>query len=190
MTEPFDCACNRIRAMIARSEVAEDPAHADNTLAWLLRLEPAADQALQLAALAHDIERATRDRYRREAFDDYDAFKAAHARRGARLLRRLIQPCGLPPATLDEACRLVERHETGGDPRSDLLREADSLSYFDVNLPLYYAREGWDETLRRAIWGLGRLGRRGRDAMRGLRYQNPILQRLVDTALQSVAPVS
>ena len=44
-------AKSRIRALIARSEVAEDPRHAENTLKWLLRTEPSADEALQIAAL-------------------------------------------------------------------------------------------------------------------------------------------
>ena len=39
---------------------------------------------------------------------------------------------------MDEVSRLVEVHEVGGDPRSDLLKDADSISYFDVNLqPIY-----------------------------------------------------
>ena len=42
-------------------------------------------------------------------------------------------------------------------PRADLLKDADSLSYFEVNLPLYYEREGREETLRRCVWGLQRL---------------------------------
>ncbi len=35
----------------------EDPRHAENTLDWLLKLKPDADEALQIAALGHDIER-------------------------------------------------------------------------------------------------------------------------------------
>lgn len=49
-------AKSRIRALIGRSEVAEDAQHAENTLEWLVRMEAAADEALQIAALAHDID--------------------------------------------------------------------------------------------------------------------------------------
>ncbi len=175
----YHCAEARIRAFIARSQVPEDPVHADNTLAWLLRLEPGADSALRLAALAHDIERATPDRYRREDFDDYDSFKAAHARRGARLLREILEDCGVDAAAVEEACRLVERHEVGGDPRADLLKDADSLSYFDVNLPHYYAREGEAETLRRCRWGLKRLSPRARSWLATLHPGEPVLRRLL-----------
>ncbi len=173
-----------IRAFIARSSVPEDPRHADNTVEWLLRLDPGADAALRLAALAHDIERATPDRLQRHQFDDYDAFKAAHARRGARLLSEILATCGVEAATAAEACRLVERHEFGGDPRADLLREADSLSYFDVNLPLYLQREGEAEALRRCRWGVARLTPRGRELLRHLAHRPGPEGRLIARALE------
>ncbi|SVD31636.1 uncharacterized protein METZ01_LOCUS384490, partial [marine metagenome] len=44
--------------VIARSKVPEDPVHAENVLEWVLKLKPDAGEALQLAALAHDIDRA------------------------------------------------------------------------------------------------------------------------------------
>jgi hypothetical protein len=48
---------------------------------------------------------------------------------------------------------LVTLHEVGGEPRSDLLKDADNISYFEVNMPIYYQREGWEETRRRCSWG-------------------------------------
>ncbi len=183
------CAEARVRARLVCSEVPEDPGHAENTLAWLLKLDPDADEALRIAALAHDIDRATPERVRREDFDDYDAFKAAHARRGARLLRGILEDCGVETAVLEEACRLVERHEFGGDPRSDLLKDADSLSYFDVNLPHYYAREGEAETLRRCRWGIQRLSHRARRELPHLHAEDPALCRIIRTALETTADV-
>jgi len=60
--DSFDCAKQRIRKIIARSSVPEDPLHAENTLKWLLMLEPKADPALQIAAYAHDIDHAVKRR--------------------------------------------------------------------------------------------------------------------------------
>jgi 16S rRNA C1402 N4-methylase RsmH len=108
----------RIRTIIAGSGVQEDAGHAENTLEWLLKLDLEADQALQIAALAHDIERAVEDRrIHREDFEDYEAFKAAHARNSANMLREILMKCGVSQTTSDEACRLVAFHEAGGDPR-------------------------------------------------------------------------
>ncbi len=117
-----------IETVIADSRVPEDSIHSKNTLAWLLRLKPDADEALQIAALGHDIERAIEHRkVRRADFDDYDEFKAAHARNSALVLKEIMQKCGLPAAISDDVCRLVCRHEVGGDERSDLLKDADAM---------------------------------------------------------------
>ncbi len=176
----IDCARQKIRAVIAGSRVPEDPRHADNTLEWLLRLEPDAGEALQLAALAHDIDRAIEAaKVGRADFDDYDAFKAAHARHGAELLRPILSACGVARDIVDEACRLVEVHEVGGDPDADLLKDADSISYFDVNLPLYYQREGRDETKRRSLWGYQRLSARARKIVENISYEEEVLTRLL-----------
>jgi len=177
-----DCAKQKIRAVIAGSRVPEDPRHADNTLEWLLRLEPDAGDALQLAALAHDIDRAIEEiKVRRADFDDYNVFKAAHARNGAKILRPILNACGVAGDIVDETCRLVEVHEVGGDPRSDLLKDADSISYFDVNLPLYYQREGWAETQRRSLWGYRRLTQRAQEIVKGIEYEEEDLISLMKT---------
>jgi len=178
--DSIDCAKQKIRAAIAVSRVPEDPHHADNTLEWLLRLEPDVGEALQLAALAHDLDRAVEAvKVRRADFDDYDAFKAAHARHGAELLRPILTACGVARDMVDEACRLVEVHEVGGDPDADLLKDADSISYFDVNLPLYYEREGWAETKRRSLWGYQRLSARARNIVAKISHEEEVLARLL-----------
>ncbi len=61
----------------------------------------------------------------------------------------------------------------GGDLRSDLLKDADSLSYFDVNLPLYFERNGWKETHGRCAWGYLRLSPRASSFVAGLRVSDP-----------------
>ena len=56
----------------------KDPIHAENTLKWVLYLKLDANDALQIAALAHDIDRANESRKTlRSDFSDYDAFKAS-----------------------------------------------------------------------------------------------------------------
>ena len=174
-----------IRETIARSEVPEDPLHAEDTLRWVLKLDPRADQALQIAALAHDIDRAvTARKVRRADFGDYDDFKKAHARNGAGILREILESCGVADALCEEACRLVTLHEGGGDPRSDLLKNADSISYFAVNMPLYFQREGWEETKRRCVWGYRRLSGEMKRVAQGLAYEREELNRLLRTAIR------
>ena len=179
----------RIAEVIAGSSVPEDPRHSSNTLEWLQRLDPDADEALQLAALGHDIDRAVSARkVQRVDFDDYDDFKAAHARNGAAILCEIMRECGMAEDGLtQEVHRLVCAHEVGGDVRSDLLKDADSLSYFDVNLPLYFEREGWEETRRRCAWGYLRLSGRARSIVAVLELGDPLRQLMnesIEAALQ------
>ncbi|MFQ5481882.1 MAG: DUF4202 family protein [Nitrospinaceae bacterium] len=182
--DSIERAKRKIREVIAGSRVPEDPHHAENTLEWLLNFDSTADQALQIAALAHDIDRAMEARkVRRSDFGDYDVFKAAHAQNGAVILREILDDCEVDPSVTGEACRLVTLHEVGGDPRSDLLKDVDSISYFDVNMPLYYQREGWDETQRRCVWGYHRLSVRGQKIAKNITYADPVLTQLLKEAI-------
>jgi hypothetical protein len=178
-------AKQNIRAIIAGFKVPEDPRHAENTLEWLLKLDPKANQALQIAALGHDIDRADEaKKVNRADYDDYDEFKGAHARNGAKILQSLLARCGVARPIAGEVCRLVTLHEVGGDPRSDLLRDADCISFFEVNMPLYYQREGWDETKRRCIWGYGRLSARVKKIVENMTYADEKLTKLLQEAIR------
>ena len=77
MNNSIECAKEKIREAISKSNVPEDPIHAENTLKWVLYLKFDANDALQIAALAHDIDRANESRKTlRSDFSNYDAFKA------------------------------------------------------------------------------------------------------------------
>jgi len=178
----FSKLTEAIERVIAQSSVTEDSNHSKNTLQWLLRLKPDADEGLQIAALGHDIERAIEERkVKRQDFEDYDAFKQAHARNSASILRKLMLENGIgDPDFVGDVYTLVCRHEVGGDPRSNILKDADSLSYFDVNLPHYYERNGREETLRRCLWGYRRLSQHGKAMLREIRHDDEDLRELLE----------
>jgi hypothetical protein len=166
--------------MVSQSKIPEDPLHAENTLKWILELEPKADVALQLAALGHDLERALPKRkVQRSHYESYEDFKTAHAHASSEILARLLEECGLDQGLISEVRKLVMRHEIGGDPRSDLLKVADSLSFFEVNLPFYYRRNGYKETLRRCLWGFRRLPPSLRIRVLTFTYSDPCLNALI-----------
>ncbi len=51
----LDCIKKKIEKIIEKSPIPEDPIHSKNTLKWVLKLKPDADDALQIAALGHYI---------------------------------------------------------------------------------------------------------------------------------------
>ncbi len=174
-----------IEAIISGSSVPEDPVHSKNTLNWLLKLKHDADEALQIAALGHDIERAIDQRkVWREDFEHYDQFKAAHAHNSAEILKEVMLDCGVDETLMEQVYDLVNRHEVGGDERSDLLKDADSISYFEVNLPHYYNRHGWDETKRRCLWGYKRLSEKMKTLAAKLTFENDELRALMRITIE------
>jgi hypothetical protein len=106
--------------------------HLLRTRDWLVRLDPDASEAARVAALTHDIERRVpggpRLDPRTRAWDDA-SYLRAHSERSARIVGEWLGDNPLRAAVE----RLIERHETGGDPESDLLQAADSLSFLEVN---------------------------------------------------------
>jgi hypothetical protein len=180
------CAEQRIRSAISRSKVPEDPLHAENTLVWVLKLIPEADEALKLAALGHDIDRAIETRrVQKNRFLSFDEFKAAHASNSAAILGLILEDCGVDEHVRVEVCRLVRLHETGGDQRSDILKNADSLSFFQDNLPLYFARNGWMETKRRSVWGYARLSPELRPIVEQFRFESDDLNALLQEVIMA-----
>jgi len=171
--EKINLLKRKIEEIIKGSSVPEDPLHSKNTLEWLLKLYPDADEALKIAALGHDIERAIVERkVRRRNYKDYDAFKAAHALNSANILLEIMQVCGIDKIMIDDVFYLVRYHETGGKSRVNILKNADSISFFDVNLPHYFVRNSLQDTKRRCLWGYKRLTDKGKHIVSDLNYQN------------------
>lgn len=170
----------KIEEVIKGSSVPEDPIHSKNTLEWLLKLKPDADESLKIAALGHDIERAIEKRkVSRQNYKDYDAFKDAHAFNSANILAEIMQACDIDKKMIDEVFFLARHHESGGTDRIDILKDADSISYFNVNLPYYILRNNLTETKRRCLWGYKRLSDKGKKIVAELNYQNKEIESLL-----------
>ena len=119
------------------------PLHLERTVVWLLKFYPEADQALLIAAVSHDIERAFREEmvYRKmfrsdNAFQD-EAFLNYHQQRSAKIITDFLKTLGCPTALSEKVYHLIAHHETGGDFESDLLKDADSLSFFQTNVDFF-----------------------------------------------------
>jgi len=152
--DSIDCVKKTIEGFIEKSLVSEDLIHAKNTLEWLLKLKLDADEALKIAALGHDIERAIEHRkVKRQDYRNYDEFKEAHALNSARILEEIMKEYNVRKELIDDVLFLVRHHETGGDGRVIVLRDADSISFFHVNLAYYFIRNGLEETKKRCLLG-------------------------------------
>ncbi len=119
------------------------PLHLERTAEWLLKLQPQADEALLTAGVSHDIERAFReDSVYKKMFLSRNAFKDPvfldyHQQRSAKIITGFLNSLNCPAALSEKVYHLVAHHEIGGDAESDLLKDADSLSFFATNVDLF-----------------------------------------------------
>ena len=171
-----------LKEVIKKSEIPEDYQHAKNVREWVLRLKLDADTALQIAALAHDIERAISNRkILKNNFKDYDSFKKAHSINSAKITLEILNKFPLNKEVKDKIRYLIENHEFGleNDQELSVLKDADSLSFFEVNLPLYFQRHDIDDTLFRMEWGYRRLSERAKEFLKQFKYKNETLNNLL-----------
>lgn len=122
-----------------RDKNQEGLLHFEKTVTWLLRLQPDADEAMQIAAFAHDIERAFRSTDSAETFKNKSLTDpehlTAHQTKGADIIKKFLVSHGYDAQATDRVWHMIRYHEEGGDPESDLIRDADSLSYLEINGP-------------------------------------------------------
>jgi hypothetical protein len=109
--------------------------HLLNTRDWLVRLEPAASDALRIAAVVHDCERmfpggpAVDPR----APHDDERYLREHSERSARYAAGWLREEGADETLVADVAELVRLHEVGGTDGADLVQAADSISFLDVN---------------------------------------------------------
>ncbi|CAD6491483.1 MAG: hypothetical protein DIAAKJNI_00098 [Candidatus Argoarchaeum ethanivorans] len=128
---------------------------------------------MKIAALGHDIERAIEEqKVIRKDYISYDDFKKAHALNSAEILKEMMVECNVKKELIDDVFFLVSSHETGGNRRVDVLRDADTISFFHVNLPYYSVRNDAEETKGRCSWGYKKLPDNLKRVVANFRYKD------------------
>lgn len=119
--------------------------HLLRALEWADRLDASASDAVRLATLTHDMERAFPgpDQPIASTLSDPD-YEQAHAARSARIVCDWLREQGATDVLIGEVDRLIRAHETGGWPEADLVQAADSLSFLEMNIDLFlgFVRSG------------------------------------------------
>ena len=180
----IECIEQHIEEKVLKSPYSEDPMHSKNTLKWVLLLCPDADEALQIAALGHDIERSLgENRTQKTSFSDFNEYKNAHAKKSAQIMKGILKTCGIAEAVIEDVMALICEHETGGTERSNYLRDADSLSFFDHNLSYFFRRNNREEVLNRCRWGYNRLSPHLRHHLAGFQYENKEIRELLEVVI-------
>ena len=116
--------------------------HLKRTAHWVRILTPKADEALLIAAVSHDIERAFKeepvkeiDQPNKSFLDENQLFY--HQEKGALLMEEYLGFLKAPDDLTKRVVRLISRHELGGYKDENILKDADSISFFENNVDFF-----------------------------------------------------
>ena len=169
----FDLAVKTV--LEKQSDIAER-IHSENTRDWLFKLADVPSDEVQLAALAHDIDRSIAPRILQGEKESHDDYKVRHSERSSQLVGQILHDLKFEEKIVLRVMELVKFHEVGGDEEMNLLQDADSISYFDVNLEGYAARNTKEKTAAKVKWMYERCSPRARTQINGLKtYQKIVL---------------
>jgi HD domain len=119
--------------------------HLLRALEWVDRLAPDAREAVRLATLTHDMERAFPgpDSPVMSSLDD-PVYERLHSERSARIVSGWLKANGAEEDLIRDVEALVLAHETGGSDEADLVQAADRLSFLETNIDLFlgFVRSG------------------------------------------------
>jgi len=119
--------------------------HLLRALEWVDRLAPDAREAVRLATLTHDMERAFpgADSPAMSSLDD-PQYERLHSERSARIVCGWLSANGADAVLIRDVEELVIAHETGGTDEADLVQAADRLSFLETNIDLFlgFVRSG------------------------------------------------
>lgn len=119
--------------------------HFNRTVFWIKKLQPKADETMLIAAVSHDIERAFRKneieniKKRKTGFLGKELMES-HQRKGGKIIFDFLIKEGADNVMAKKVRELVEKHEVGGNRQQNMLKDADSISFFENNVQ-HFIRE-------------------------------------------------
>ena len=131
----------KVKKFVINSSKGSSTKHYERTTYWIKQLKPNADEALLIAAIAHDIERVFRDkkktyyeiRKKKVGMTDKN-FLDYHQTTSAKIIGNFLEKHNADKNLIKRVKMLVSKHEVGGNKNQNLLKDADSISFFENNL--------------------------------------------------------
>lgn len=173
----YDLVKKEVEAILLNSPLDFELKHSELVLKWVLKLKPNADEALKIAAISHDIDRAMTGITEKDLKDysKINEFKKEHSIRSAKFICDILKKHEYSVDIISKVKHLVENHEFGGDPETDILTDADSLAYFDYNIPSYLKRNGEERTKEKIKFMYNRLSDNAKAMVRKIEFSNNIV---------------
>ena len=114
------------------TKYASDMKHLERTAFWLTQLKPDSDEALLIAAIAHDIDRPLRNEQLYKGIPwASQKYYQIHQQESARIVAEFLKEKQAPPVFIERVRGLIAHHESGGDEEQNLVKDADSISFLE-----------------------------------------------------------
>ncbi|MCL5775343.1 MAG: DUF4202 family protein [Patescibacteria group bacterium] len=173
-----------ITEIFAQSPHFRDIKHFERTVYWLKKLRPDADEALCIAAFAHDTERAFREsgihpmaEKSSQGFLD-ETFMKYHQEKGAEIIVEFLKKQDAPSELTERTSMLISKHEVGGNEDQNLLKDADSISYFENQIDFFLTHKvtevGKDKVKDKFQWMFDRISSEDARALAKPMYEQAI----------------
>lgn len=114
---------------------------------WLKRIKPDADEAMVIAVISHDIERAFLKGRKPPSPDvggakwDDQEYNLWHGKRSADFVEKFLLGNGFSDRDkINKVKQLIIYHEIGGDEQKDFIKDVDSISFLENNIDLFLSR--------------------------------------------------
>ena len=184
----FEKIKNEVLETLKRSPFEMENIHAQTVHKWVLKLKPDAGESLQIAALAHDIDRAITGIMEKHLKDysKINEFKKEHALRSAQFISDIMKKHNYSENEINKVRNLVENHEVGGDEEMNILRDADSIAYFEYNIPVYLKHTNIERTKGKIRFMYKRIPENIQGIVKDLNYQDKKIEALVQEAISEI----
>ena len=154
-----------VKESFEKSVSGKSVEHFERTVYWVQQLKPDADEAILIAAYAHDIARAFRITNSEETFQTRELndpkILEEHQKEGANIMIELLEKERFEKDEIERIANMILKHEVGGDKESDLIKNADSISYLEINalkhIKKLVAPLGKDKVKRKIDWMFKRI---------------------------------
>jgi hypothetical protein len=149
--------------MIDGTERPKEQAHAEMMTAWVLRLDPDADEAQLLAARAHHLRRWSLPR------SDYPDGRAGYLRwrtalkaQHAEEVGEILAGCGYEPDLIDRVQRIIRKQDLRTDPATQTHEDALCLTFLQTQFGELADKLGDERTIGVVRKTLAKMSDQGR----------------------------
>lgn len=139
----------------------EKKAHFERAVFWMEKFVPNYSESHEIAAYAHDIERAFRDDSIEHGAYNGEFYIKYHPEKGAEIIGDFLSEQGVDRQSIEHVKHLIRKHEVGGDAEQNALMDADSVSFFETNAEMFVKKkapvEGYQKIKDKFDWMFNRI---------------------------------